>query len=105
MNQALQIAWLFVVFAGGVALGGVFFGGLWLTIRFMPKTPAGSLLVILSFIARTAVVLLGMFYLAGRDWWAVLVCVAGFLVARRVILRKVFAARPDNETTPGAVER
>jgi F1F0 ATPase subunit 2 len=105
MNEVLLIGWLVVVFAGGVALGGLFFGGLWLTVQYAPTTAGGGLLVILSFVARTALVMLGMFYLTGRDWRAVLVCVAGFLVARGVILRKVFDAGRDTEPTQGVVDR
>jgi F1F0 ATPase subunit 2 len=105
MNEVLQIGWFVVVFASGIALGGLFFGGLWLTVQYVPKTAGGGLLVLVSFVARTALVLLGMFYLTGRDWRAILVCVAGFLVARGVILSKVFGGIKDHETTRGAVDR
>lgn len=105
MNEPLQIAWFVVVFAGGIALGGLFFGGLWLTVRYVPKTAGGSLLLILSFVARTTLVMLGMFYLTARDWRAILVCVAGFLVARGVILRRAFRGSGEDETTRGAFDR
>lgn len=94
MNDPAAITWFVVNFAGGVALGGVFFGGLWLTARSLTKTAGGPLLVVLSFTGRTALVLFGMYWLTGADWRYVLACLAGFLLARTVIIRNVFRSQP-----------
>ncbi len=132
MNGA-EVAWMAVVFLAGVGLGAVFFGGLWLTTRrFVQISSAagsppasrsrrpsersreqkvspllsdlgGHLLVVLSFIARTALVVLGMFWLTRGDWRLVLVCLAGFLIARTVILRVVSnqVSRVSQSHSPG----
>jgi len=100
MNVVLAIGWLAVVFAGGVALGGVFFGGLWLTTKYLSGTAAGPLIVILSFIARTAIVLVSIYWLTGADWRYVLVCLAGFLASRTVILRKAFRSQSVELSSP-----
>ncbi len=119
MNGGAAVLWMGMVFLAGIGLGAVFFGGLWLTTRRFvqlsresgPPQPrrshrssemsreqqvspllsdlGGHLLVVLSFMARTALVVLGMFWLTRGDWRLVLVCLAGFLIARTVILRVV----------------
>lgn len=90
MNDGVVLERLLIAFAGGIALGVLFFGGLWLTVRYFPRIAGGSLLVILSFVARAAIVLWGMYFLARGDWRAIVACLLGFLVARTVILRKSF---------------
>ena len=91
MITGQEIWWIIVVFCGGVGLGGVYFGGLWLTVRRLPRTPGESLLVLVSFLLRLAIVLLGIFWLTRLEWKNVLICLAGLLVARTVIVRSVAA--------------
>lgn len=90
MNGAWDWLWLLVAFAGGVGLGGVFFGGLWLTVRQLPRSGGEPLLFVLSFVARTAAVVAGFYWLSGGDWLAIMACLAGFLISRRVIIQRVF---------------
>ena len=133
MNGGGAVLWMAVVFLAGIGLGAVFFGGLWLTTRRFvqlssasdspqpsrsPRPSEGSgepqvspllndlgghLLVVLSFMARTALVVLGMFWLTRGDWRLILVCLAGFLIARTVILRVVSnqVSRLSQNHSPG----
>lgn len=71
----------------GSALGAVFFGGLWWTVRrgLTSAHPApwflGSLLV------RTTVAAGGFFLVGGGQWPRLLACLVGFVAARTVVTR------------------
>jgi F1F0 ATPase subunit 2 len=75
-----------LVFVSGMALGTVFFGGLWLTVKktLSAKHPAvwyfGSLLV------RVGITLAGFYYVASGSWVDMLICLLGFIISRFVIL-------------------
>jgi F1F0 ATPase subunit 2 len=84
MNEALIL--LFATLAGG-ALGAIFFGGLWWTIRGGLPSQAPALWFFGSFALRMSVVL-GGFYLATRgDWRNAAMCLLGFLAARGAVSR------------------
>lgn len=87
MGRELTLWWGAVLFAAGIGLGGVYFGGLWLTVRRASTAPAAHLTVALSFLARTAIVIAGLFWLTFGEWRQVLICLIGFLVARTALLR------------------
>jgi F1F0 ATPase subunit 2 len=92
MNETLTLvpAWV----AGG-GLGGIFFGGLWWTVRngVLSKQPAlwffGSLLM------RMSVALAGFYFVAGGRWDRLLACLLGFVMARLVVTR---LTRPPGES-------
>jgi F1F0 ATPase subunit 2 len=73
--------------AFGLALGTVFFAGLWGTIRLLPGTRYPALLILVSFFLRSAVVVLGLALLAG-DVALLVVGVSGLLMARWWLLRR-----------------
>jgi F1F0 ATPase subunit 2 len=79
---------LFLAFVVGIAVGLFYFGGLWVTVRRLSRSRHPGLLMLISLIVRFGVTL-GAFYLvmAGR-WERLLVCVAGFLVVRIVLVRR-----------------
>ena len=76
----------------GLFLGGFFFGGLFLTVErgFAVKRPA--LVFLGSWLARMTVVLGVLYLVAAGRWERLLVCVAGFLIARVVLIRFIRAA-------------
>ena len=73
--------------AAGAALGALFFGGLWWTVRkgLSSKRPAfwffGSLLL------RMSMALGGFYAVSGGHWERLLVCVLGFALARLLVAR------------------
>lgn len=77
------LAW----FAGG-ALGAVFFGGLWWTVRRGVTSPRPALWFGGSLLLRLGIVLAG-FYLVGRGghWERMLACLLGFVIVRVVVGR------------------
>jgi F1F0 ATPase subunit 2 len=66
----------------GFLLGLIFFGGLWWTIRRMLHSQRPALWMLGSLLLRTAIVLSGFWLLADHDWKRMLVCMAGFFIAR-----------------------
>ncbi|QDT06965.1 N-ATPase, AtpR subunit [Rubripirellula lacrimiformis] len=84
MNEITNTA---VPLVAGLILGAIFFGGLWWTIRggLTSDHPASWFLV--SHFARMAVTLAGFYFVADGQWQRVLVCLAGFLIARVIVTR------------------
>lgn len=73
-------------FMAGSALGAVFYGGLWWTVRRLSGRAVGPWLVG-SFLLRTLIVLLGFFAVARGPGYGVAACFAGFLAARVAVTR------------------
>ena len=86
MNEYLYLT---IALAGGMATGLLFFGGLWLTVRksLASKTPA--LWLVGSFLLRSAVTMAAFYFLSGNDWKRLVICVAGFIIARTFIKQKM----------------
>ncbi len=71
----------------GVLLGGVFFVGLWWTVRKALSSGQAALWFSGSFLLRTAIVLGGIYLVSRGDWRRMVGCMVGFLVARMAIKR------------------
>ena len=78
---------LALVFAAGLLLGGVFFGGLWWTVQQGLASKRPALLFLGSLLFRTGVVIGGLYLLGGDDWLRLLVCLLGFVCARVIVSR------------------
>ncbi len=83
MNETLSII---IIFIEGVALGTLFFGGLWLTVKRTVALKNPALLILGSFILRLAAVLTGFFFISSGNWRALLTALIGFIVARYIII-------------------
>ncbi len=71
----------------GLALGGLFFGGLWWTVRKSVTSRRPALLFVSSFVLRTGLTLAGFYWVGGAAWQRLLLCLLGFVIARFVVLR------------------
>ncbi len=78
---------LLAALAAGVLLGGFFFGGLLWTVRKSLSSRHAALWVLVSLLLRTGVVLTGFYYVAAGHWGRMLLCLAGFLIARMLVMR------------------
>lgn len=87
------IAFILLLLAG-FALGILFFGGLWITVRALPKARHPALLVLASFWVRTAVVIAGLLLAMDGLWQRALACLAGFLIARVLLSRWIPPPNP-----------
>ncbi len=82
MNEML---YMLLVLIGGIILGTIFFGGLWLTVKRAMSSKIPGLLFMSSFFFRTGIALIGFYTLASGSWKRMLTCVLGFIVGRLLI--------------------
>ena len=66
----------------GLLLGALFFGGLWWTVRRGLTAANPALWFGVSALARMAMTLLGLYYMARAGWPSLLACLCGLLIAR-----------------------
>ena len=69
----------------GVLLGGMFFGGLWWTVRKSISSKRPAFLFLGSLLLRTSIVLVGFYFIARGHWERLLVCLLGFVMARLIV--------------------
>jgi len=82
MNEALPL-----ILAGlaGVLLGGIFFGGLWWTVRKGLASQHPARWFFISLLLRTGITLAGFYYVSGDAWQRLLLCLLGFIMARLLV--------------------
>jgi F1F0 ATPase subunit 2 len=78
---------LLTALAAGVLLGAFFFGGLLWTVRKCLSSRQPALWVLGSLLLRTGVVLAGFYYVSAGHWERMLLCLAGFFIARLLVIR------------------
>ena len=84
MNEPLSLASALVA---GVLLGGIFFSGLWWTVRQGVSSKRVALLFLGSMLLRTCIVLLGFYVVSGGNWKRLLAVLLGFIIARLIATR------------------
>jgi F1F0 ATPase subunit 2 len=77
----------FMAGMAGMALGALFFGGLWWTVRSSASSPYPGLLIFVSLLLRVGITLTGFYLIAGEHWHLLIACLLGFVVARIIIVR------------------
>lgn len=70
----------------GLALGGLFYGGLWLTVARLLTSRDPSGFAVTSFFVRTAIVIAGFIWATAGQWQNAVACLVGFELARLLIL-------------------
>ncbi|HHX91772.1 MAG TPA: ATP synthase subunit I [Paracoccus sp.] len=76
---------LFLAAGAGTVLGLFYYGGLWLTVRQLERTRRPALLFGASLILRLSLTVLGFYTVMGGGWQRALACLAGFVIARRLL--------------------
>ena len=71
----------------GLLLGGIFFGGLWWTVRKGVSAKRPALLFLVSLVLRTAVTVAGFYVVGDGHWQRLLACLLGFVIARFMVTR------------------
>jgi F1F0 ATPase subunit 2 len=74
---------------GGAALGLFYFGGLWWTVRAIVGSRRSVFLQLASLLLRTAATLIGFYMVGGGDARRLVACLAGFVLARMFVARRV----------------
>ena len=85
-EQVISLVFAIVV---GVALGALYFGGLWLTVRHLPTMRHPAIWMTASLVMRMAVILTVLYFLSDGHWGKLLAGVAGMLVVRIILLHRV----------------
>ncbi len=75
------------VFLVGSVLGLLFYGGLWWTVRRLPRVRHPSLWMLSSFVLRVLVTVTGFVLLAAGDWQRLGIALLGFLLVRLIMVR------------------
>lgn len=75
----------------GGLLGLVYFGGLWLTVQRLATGKRQAILMAGSFIIRNAFVAIGFYPMIKQGWEYGLICLAGLLLVRFILIRRVKA--------------
>ncbi len=83
MNETLL---MIATFVGGIALGIIFFGGLWFTVKKLITAKIPALWMLGSFIVRVGIVLTGFYFISSGNWQRVVICLIGFIAARFIVI-------------------
>ncbi len=83
MNDTLN---RILIFIAGMALGVLFFGGLWLTVKAAVSSTKPALLILGSFVVRIAIVLMGFYFIGAGNWQKLLFALFGFVIARFLVI-------------------
>lgn len=84
MNDLLR---MILVGVAGMMLGLFFYGGLWWTVKKTVSTSQPALWVFTSMLIRMLVSLTGIYFVTGAQMTPLLVCLAGFFIARIVVTK------------------
>jgi F1F0 ATPase subunit 2 len=82
-----EIVGLMLVLSAGILLGLFFFGGLWWTVHRSISSKQPALWFFSSLLLRVSVVMSGFYFITGNNWYRLLLCLIGFIVARLAVMR------------------
>lgn len=99
--MASELPGLILALVIGLGLGGIFFGGLWLTLVRLPTTRWPVLVALGSFVGRIAITVFGFYLIMVGGWPRLLACVLGFILMRQLLIRRLGAARLPVEQNDG----
>jgi F1F0 ATPase subunit 2 len=91
MNELLTLA---LALVAGLLLGAIFFGGLWWTVRKGVSSKQPAFWFLGSLLLRMSIALAGFYFVSGRHWERLLLCLLGFVMARLVV---TWLTRPSGE--------
>jgi F1F0 ATPase subunit 2 len=83
MNETL---FMILAFTAGLALGTLFFGGLWFTVKKTVTAKIPAIWFLGSFFLRVSIVLIGFYFVSNGSWQRLLICLLGFVVARFIVM-------------------
>lgn len=93
MNEPVSLV---AAAVAGILLGGMFFGGLWWTVRQGLSSQRVALWFLGSLLLRLSLVLVGFYFVLGDSWQRLLAGLLGFTVSRPIVTRFIReAAQPS----------
>jgi F1F0 ATPase subunit 2 len=93
MNDTTELA---LATLAGALLGAFFFGGLWWTVQQGVTSQRPAVLFLGSLLLRTAVVLIGFYFVSQGHWSRLVACLVGFFMARVIVVRRLAMAPADS---------
>ena len=94
MNETLTLV---LAWAWGVAIGAIFFGSLWWTVRKAVSSSQPALWFFGSLLMRMGIALSGFYFMARGPWERLVLCLLGFVMARLAV---TWLTRPSAEDQP-----
>lgn len=88
---------LVIAFASGLALGLLFFLGLWWTVRRSLNGTHPAAWILTSLLVRTAILLAGFYLVARGNWQRFVACAFGFVAARLIVTFWLLPAKTGNQ--------
>lgn len=88
MNSFLTIttaAVLVTAFSAGMVIGAFYFIALWKTVQRLPSAKNPARLMLISLIARLAVVFISFYFLMDGHWERLLVAMIGFIIMKNIL--------------------
>jgi F1F0 ATPase subunit 2 len=82
-----ELLFLALALAAGLALGAVFFGALWWTVRQGISSRWTAVWFFGSMLLRMGMVLVGFYFVGRGDWKRLVACLFGFVIARFIVTR------------------
>ena len=82
MNETLTLV---LAWAWGVAIGAIFFGCLWWTVRKAVSSSQPALWFFGSLLMRMGIALGGFYFMARGPWERLVLCLLGFVMARLAV--------------------
>jgi F1F0 ATPase subunit 2 len=79
--------------AGGLLTGALYFGGLWLTTRRVLRARNPALFLVGSYLVRACMTLALFYVFMDGSGMKLLVCLAGFLIMRQILVRHLGSAK------------
>jgi F1F0 ATPase subunit 2 len=80
-----EILFMILAFILGLALGLLFFGGLWFTIEKTINAKMPGIWVLGSFLLRVSIVMIGFYIISQGSWQRIIICLLGLIAARFMI--------------------
>jgi F1F0 ATPase subunit 2 len=88
----------------GALIGGIYFGGLWITVRSLPNAARPGLLATASYVGRLVIAVAGFVGAAlAAGWTAVAAAVVGFVAVRIALVTRHRALMRDLERRPAEI--
>ncbi|MGR9085610.1 MAG: N-ATPase subunit AtpR [Gammaproteobacteria bacterium] len=85
-----------MAFFAGALSGGLYFGGLWLTVRQTANCRQPSLGIAVSLLFRLVILAIILYWMADGHWQRYLAAVPGFLAARWWWIRRIDPSERSN---------
>ena len=100
MTDTIDVLSVGIAMVVGFALGVLHFGGLWLTVQYLPTVRRPHLILWASTLGRIGVSLVGFYLVIRSGWGPLLVCLGGFLGVRYFLMRR-WRTAPTSLLAPG----